>query len=226
MKRLMTLFLIAVLLVPVLCGCTQNQTVVPPTTAQQLFQNDSYRINTTKTPTGESVSSIIQNTFSAQSVTNLLTQQHIYRSDYIDLSVYAVAYSVHEENVEGEPTLCLNNQHPTIYVPLFGTVKEEKRIVGHVQFAYNSSRKQYVQTPVILNVTSEGFLQGEQKHFLEQIGILDSYQPVTETIPGSDPSNLILVQMSTGHILEDMQVLAQTDAGIMVHKVQYYRYDP
>lgn len=183
------------------------------------FKDETYNVNAVTTNQSESIVSIITNTYSQSAVSRLMSAIKVSPDDYyVDLSIYAVEHTVTVENTESGPTIIINSLHPTIYVPIWGNVDGKERIIGHIHFCYNYSKDKYMQTPVILNIQSEGFISGEQTHFLEEIGIKNDYDIIKSVVIGSETDDLILARMTNSlNYLAEKMVLVKTESGIMVY---------
>ena len=61
---------------------------------------------------------------------------------------------------------------PTIYIPIYASVQNENRVVGHAVIRYNIEEKKYVTRTSFLNIEGSNFLSGEYRHFCEEIDIM------------------------------------------------------
>ena len=179
-------------------------------------------------PDGKTADEIIAETYSQSYIDSLLENagQVIPDKYWIDTSIFVLEYSASNQFLIGLNNVTENgisdtmfSEYPLIYIPIFGLCSDTTRIIGHVKIYYNYLEECYTASPVLKYATSDLFISGQVKHFLEEIDAFHGYKCVLEDIGLSRVATPILVRLSTAYNDSSEKVL------LVVDEENVYVYD-
>jgi len=218
--RVFVLFLSSIVLLFIVTSVSANESIKHNALAA------NYDIRCTTDLNGTSIADIIAKTYNYESVEEFMMQNGQYAPDSfrVDTSIYAVEYQVSSSFLSRLSTVSINglsedmfSTTPNIYIPIWGTIDGTEYMVGHVSIRYNVSLEKYIAYPTILNCRTEGFLNGEYVHFLQEIDYLNNFNTICK-IANSEVQTAVLIRLPGAvNDFSEKALLLQTANGWAVY---------